>query len=75
MIDTIAEYIFSQFSSSGFNTAGVSFIVLTTYAISKLHKTSNVIKFFSNQIMLISMIFIILSNNSWFSSKLRKFIS
>lgn len=49
MIDTIAEYIFSQFSASGFNTAGVSFIVLTTYSISKLHKTSNVIKFFSNK--------------------------
>ena len=47
--DNLADSIFSQTSSSGFNIATMLFIVLTMRAIFKLNKTKEVINFFYNK--------------------------
>jgi len=49
IFDNMADSIFSQTSSTGFNIATVLFIILTMRAIFKLNKTKEVVDFFYNK--------------------------
>ena len=57
--DNMADSIFSQTSSSGFNIAAILFIILTMRAIFKLNKTKEVINFFNNKKTIGQLFFIL----------------